>query len=178
MDPAIAALAVPPPVSPMLAKAGPLPRDPNLQYDPKWDGFRCIVYRAGDAVELGHALLEDLRGDSVHPIVYDRGLFWRYDAARGVFAATNRDEAYNAISRYAGCWTGTSKPRPLALNDNGIKGAVNAAARFAASPGFFPASESGVDPRSTQRPLNPAPRPAFTPRRVSSSTRTATGTSR
>lgn len=105
---------------------------------------RSRTFDRGDAVELGHALLEDLRGDSVHPIVYDRGLFWRYDAARGVFVATNRDEAYNAVSRYAGCWTGTSKPRPLALNDNGIKGAVNAAARFAASPGFFDAARKGV----------------------------------
>lgn len=53
MDPTIAALPVTPPVSPMLAKPGPLPRGPDTQYDPKWDGFRCIVYRSGDAVELG-----------------------------------------------------------------------------------------------------------------------------
>jgi ATP-dependent DNA ligase len=38
----------------MLAKlARDLPRDSGLFYEPKWDGFRCIVFRDGDAVELG-----------------------------------------------------------------------------------------------------------------------------
>jgi ATP-dependent DNA ligase len=38
----------------MLAKLSrDLPRDPGLFYEPKWDGFRCIVFRDGDAVELG-----------------------------------------------------------------------------------------------------------------------------
>src|SRR4051795_3221089 len=43
-----------PPVRPMLAKAvHEVPRDPGLLYEPKWDGFRCIVFRDGDEVELG-----------------------------------------------------------------------------------------------------------------------------
>lgn len=47
-------LPVCPPVKPMLAKsAAELPRDPGLLYEPKWDGFRCIVFRDGDEVELG-----------------------------------------------------------------------------------------------------------------------------
>ncbi|MCM6772343.1 ATP-dependent DNA ligase [Nocardia sp. CDC159] len=47
-------LPVMPPVKPMLAKsASELPRDPQLYYEPKWDGFRCIVFRDGDEVELG-----------------------------------------------------------------------------------------------------------------------------
>ncbi|WP_084435828.1 ATP-dependent DNA ligase [Aldersonia kunmingensis] len=47
-------LPVSPPVKPMLAKAsGTLPRDPGLAYEPKWDGFRCIVFRDGDTLELG-----------------------------------------------------------------------------------------------------------------------------
>jgi ATP-dependent DNA ligase len=45
-------LPVMPPVKPMLAKAvSILPRD--MLYEPKWDGFRCIVFRDGDEVELG-----------------------------------------------------------------------------------------------------------------------------
>src|SRR5579859_3235041 len=46
-------LPVMPPVSPMLAK---LTRDlpvGDYLYEPKWDGFRCIVFRDGDEVELG-----------------------------------------------------------------------------------------------------------------------------
>ncbi len=47
-------LPVNPPVSPMLAKlARELPTTPGLLYEPKWDGFRCIVFRDGDDVELG-----------------------------------------------------------------------------------------------------------------------------
>lgn len=43
-----------PPIAPMLAKAvktmpGP---DDGLLYEPKWDGFRCIVFRDGDEVEM------------------------------------------------------------------------------------------------------------------------------
>jgi ATP-dependent DNA ligase len=38
----------------MLAKlARELPTAPGLLYEPKWDGFRCIVFRDGDDVELG-----------------------------------------------------------------------------------------------------------------------------
>ena len=47
-------LPVTPPVSPMLAKlTRDLPREKGLYYEPKWDGFRCIVFRDGDDVELG-----------------------------------------------------------------------------------------------------------------------------
>jgi len=47
-----------PPVKPMLAKSVkqmPTTKDvpAGLLYEPKWDGFRCIVFRDGDDVELG-----------------------------------------------------------------------------------------------------------------------------
>ncbi|WP_459247544.1 ATP-dependent DNA ligase [Streptomyces youssoufiensis] len=45
-------LPVMPPVRPMLAKpAAQLP--PGMSYEAKWDGFRAIVFRDGDEVELG-----------------------------------------------------------------------------------------------------------------------------
>ena len=47
-------LPVMPPVKPMLAKSVPeVPRGAGFVYEPKWDGFRCIVFRDGDEVELG-----------------------------------------------------------------------------------------------------------------------------
>ncbi len=47
-------LPVNPPVSPMLAKlARELPVAEGLCYEPKWDGFRGIVFRDGHEVELG-----------------------------------------------------------------------------------------------------------------------------
>jgi len=39
-------------VRPMLAKAVKEFPEGNLLYEPKWDGFRCIVFRDGDEVEL------------------------------------------------------------------------------------------------------------------------------
>ncbi|OZM72045.1 ATP-dependent DNA ligase [Amycolatopsis antarctica] len=43
-----------PPVKPMLAKAvREVPRTEGLHYEPKWDGFRCVVFRDGDELELG-----------------------------------------------------------------------------------------------------------------------------
>jgi len=45
-------LPVMPPVRPMLAKS--VPRIPEVGHvEPKWDGFRTIVFRDGDDVELG-----------------------------------------------------------------------------------------------------------------------------
>ena len=29
-----------------------LPESGGWQFEPKWDGFRCLAFRAGDAVEL------------------------------------------------------------------------------------------------------------------------------
>ena len=46
-------LPILPPVQPMLAKSvADVPEGAYL-YEPKWDGFRCIVFRDGDEVELG-----------------------------------------------------------------------------------------------------------------------------
>ena len=43
-----------PPVAPMLSKAvDGLPEGDDYLFEPKWDGFRCIVFRDGDEVELG-----------------------------------------------------------------------------------------------------------------------------
>ncbi|MGB5758648.1 MAG: ATP-dependent DNA ligase [Acidimicrobiales bacterium] len=48
------ALPVNPPLKPMLAKAVQgMPERDDLIFEPKWDGFRCIVFRDGDEVILG-----------------------------------------------------------------------------------------------------------------------------
>src|SRR5919202_5074706 len=47
------ALPVLPPVEPMLARAvSGIPTGEGMTYEPKWDGFRCIVFRDGDEVDL------------------------------------------------------------------------------------------------------------------------------
>ncbi|RAY11668.1 ATP-dependent DNA ligase [Actinomadura craniellae] len=40
------------PLAPMLAKAVKTLPDGDMLYEPKWDGFRCVVFRDGDEVEL------------------------------------------------------------------------------------------------------------------------------
>jgi ATP-dependent DNA ligase len=46
-------LAVRPPVAPMLARlARSLPTGGELIYEPKWDGFRCLVFRADDEIDM------------------------------------------------------------------------------------------------------------------------------
>ncbi|HSK91065.1 MAG TPA: ATP-dependent DNA ligase [Euzebyales bacterium] len=46
-------LPVMPPLSPMLAKnAATLPTGEGWVFEPKWDGFRCLVFRDGDEVQL------------------------------------------------------------------------------------------------------------------------------
>jgi ATP-dependent DNA ligase len=50
-------LPVMPPLRPMLAKAvsgfDAVPNVPGVLFEPKWDGFRCIVFRDGVEIELG-----------------------------------------------------------------------------------------------------------------------------
>lgn len=42
-----------PPVQPMLAKSATrVPTSDPMLFEPKWDGFRCLVFRDGDEVEL------------------------------------------------------------------------------------------------------------------------------
>src|SRR5258708_10642075 len=49
----LAALPVPLDIQPMESKlVDKLPDGPDWQFEPKWDGFRCLAFRAGDAVEL------------------------------------------------------------------------------------------------------------------------------
>ena len=46
-------LPVMPPVSPMLAKSVKEIPEGALSFEPKWDGFRSIIFRDGDEVEIG-----------------------------------------------------------------------------------------------------------------------------
>src|SRR5690606_37200766 len=46
-------LPVMPPVEPMPARSVPeIPVAEGMTYEPKWDGFRCLIFRDGDDVEL------------------------------------------------------------------------------------------------------------------------------
>ena len=54
-------LPLQPPVEPMLAKlARSIPAGDDWLFEPKWDGFRCIVFRDGDRLELFSRKLKPL----------------------------------------------------------------------------------------------------------------------
>jgi ATP-dependent DNA ligase len=46
-------LPVMPPVAPMLAKSAARIPGGAMSYEPKWDGFRSVIFRDGDEVEIG-----------------------------------------------------------------------------------------------------------------------------
>jgi ATP-dependent DNA ligase len=63
-------LPIEPPVEPMLAKvADALPAGDGLYYEPKWDGFRAIVFRSDDDVYIQSRDLKPL--DRYFPEVHD-----------------------------------------------------------------------------------------------------------
>ncbi len=79
-----------PPVQPMLAKSVKGIPDPTryggLAFEPKWDGFRCVVFRDGDEVELASRntksltryfpeVVEAMRAGLPHRCVLDGELF-------------------------------------------------------------------------------------------------------
>jgi ATP-dependent DNA ligase len=50
---ALKSLEVPVGIEPMEAKlVSEVPEEPGWQFEPKWDGFRCLAFRAGDEVDL------------------------------------------------------------------------------------------------------------------------------
>ena len=49
----LATLGVPVTLAPMEARlVAELPKGSGWQFEPKWDGFRCLAFRAGDEVEI------------------------------------------------------------------------------------------------------------------------------
>ena len=64
------AFAIAPPIEPMLAKlADALPAGEGFLYEPKWDGFRAIVFRGGDDVYIQSRDLRPL--DRYFPELHD-----------------------------------------------------------------------------------------------------------
>lgn len=89
-----------PPVQPMLAKAVSGVPDPakydaqGLSFEPKWDGFRCIVFRDGDEIELTSRntkpltryfpeLVEAIRAELPERCVLDGEIFVALEGADG-----------------------------------------------------------------------------------------------
>lgn len=87
-----------PPIRPMLAKTTTLDKAlamlPHVQIEPKWDGFRCLVFKDGDEVELASRntkpltryfpeLVEAARAELPERCVLDGEIFVAQEGADG-----------------------------------------------------------------------------------------------
>ncbi len=102
-----------PPVKPMLARATDGIPEGDLAFEPKWDGFRCIVFRDGDEVVLGSRnerpltryfpeLVEPLRAALPARAVVDGEIIVRTDDRLGFDALQQRiHPAESRINRLA-----------------------------------------------------------------------------
>lgn len=107
--------------------------------------LRREIFDRGDSIEIAERLLRDLRSDSSHPIVSDRGALWRYDDPRGVFVRLEHAAVYRVVGAYAGLPKLTKGGiRGLALSDAAIHAAISAAGNLADRAGFFNDAPAGV----------------------------------
>ncbi len=102
-----------PPVKPMLARAVAGIPAGDLAFEPKWDGFRCIVFRDGDEVVLGSRnerpltryfpeLIEPLKASLPPRAVVDGEIIVRIDDRLGFDALQQRiHPAESRINRLA-----------------------------------------------------------------------------
>src|SRR5207237_1345618 len=88
-------LALGPPLEPMLAKAAAdIPRGGSWVYEPKWDGFRAIIFRDGDSDLRTQPF--DVRRRHLLDVV-------RVDRTVGITPQTSSpDEAAQWFQRYEG----------------------------------------------------------------------------
>lgn len=101
----------------------------------------------GDSVELAAAIISDLRSQAQDAgdlgAVYDRGTFWVYSPALGIYEERDLPAMLRLCAAYAGTPTGP-KGKPLSLSDGAIKGAVKVASWHLARPGYFDAAPRGM----------------------------------
>ncbi len=90
-----------PPLEPMLAKLSRTMPEGDYLYEPKWDGFRCIVFRDGDEIELQSRgkkslvryfpeLIDPLRGRLPERCVVDGEIVVAIDGELDFDALSNR----------------------------------------------------------------------------------------
>jgi len=107
-------LAVQPPVQPMLAKAiDGIPDRDDVAFEPKWDGFRCVVFRDGDEVHLGSRntkpltryfpeLVDPVRDQLPDRIVFDAEIIVAIDDRLEFDTLQQRIHPGNAVREDAG----------------------------------------------------------------------------
>ena len=134
-------------VAPMRASAGEAAPSHGVLSD---SNPKC--FDRGDAVEIAHALIDELTAESVKStegadhadsVVYDRGSFYVYDTAHGIYTERTQSELFQRVSRYAGSIVGP-KDKALSLSDRDIRGAIHAASQLVYRRDFFDSAPRGV----------------------------------
>jgi ATP-dependent DNA ligase len=153
-------LPVAPPIEPMLARsAEQIPSGPSWRYEPKWDGFRAIVFRDGDDVHIGSRkgqplqryfpeILDPLRAAMPDPSVVDgeiivatpRGLDFDalqmrlHPAASRVARLAEETPATVVLFDLLGEGDEDLRDRPLVTRRERLLGAISDNARVALTP--------------------------------------------
>jgi P4 family phage/plasmid primase-like protien len=99
--------------------------------------------RLGSDVEVGQRTLDLLRQDDV-PIVFDRGEFYRYAAAMGIWQPLPRAEIERTVHRFDGASCTDGDGKLYKANQPRVVGAVARAAAIAEKTGFFAAAPPGL----------------------------------
>ena len=61
-------LPIRPPFAPMEAlSVDTIPAGPEWQYEPKWDGFHCLVFRDGNEIDRNCQRYPDTRENDMRP---------------------------------------------------------------------------------------------------------------
>jgi ATP-dependent DNA ligase len=159
-----------PPLEPMLARAAPeIPRDGAWRYEPKWDGFRAIVFRDGERVHIASRnalaleryfpeLIEPLQAalpdrcvvDGEVVIATDHGLDFDalqlriHPAASRVRMLSEQTPASVVLFDLLALGDGDLRERPLTERRDGLLGAISSSNSVGVTPQTADADEATV----------------------------------
>lgn len=125
-----------------LALAGALPRDPFADADPP-PGATDADLAIGDHVELGRALLAELRIPGTPAPVFADGSLYRYTPDTGVWAPVSAAVESETLQGFSGA-TVAGKKNPLKIRAADVAGARQLAHDRAEQPDFFAGAAPGV----------------------------------
>ncbi len=103
------------------------------------------VFRRGDHVELGRAMLEAIGGgDPLRTVVFDEGILYRYVAEHGLWAPTTPDDCSRLVQGFAGIPVSSKRMAGVCINSADIKGAIKCGEDQSSRPHFFQEAPEGV----------------------------------
>ncbi len=95
----------------------------------------------GSHVELARAVLQQLKPDDKHPVIFTRGAFYKYEVAGGVWSAIQRHKVEQLVHTFDGAQL---PDHQLRVTHGVVCGTFNVAASMATNPTFFDDAPRGL----------------------------------